>query len=316
MNTNLGMDTSNWSARHFVPTIAHAICRLHWQRFGVAFAVVLLSGVPGWSQTATYETDPTTGDIYAKSVRTVQRTVVDTVMVPQEQTYYRPETTTETVPEVQTLYLPVTETKWRPYTTGRWNPFRQPTVSYRPVNETRWERRNQVINRVTSTTRYVPEKRTIQVATQVPKTQTQQIVSYQKVSNGVSNPAIDTRIEGISTAVASRLKPISTNQLASQRLNGAAPSQQSFPRTIASAMPPAMRVATTSVGRMTSDPPRRSVSQSGLRGKRLGSVPSWNWTAATPSQHGFWHCKPAWESLAIAAIRTLHWPLNGIGPGA
>ena len=223
------------------------------------------NAAPGISQVK----DPVTGELYTKSVRTVQRTVMDTITEPLEQTFYRPETVTETTPEVQTVYAPVTETKWRPYLLGRWNPFRQPSVAYRPVAETHWERRNQVINRTTSTTRYVPEKRTVQVARTVPKTQTQQIVSYQKISSG-SVPGMTTRIEGVSEAVASRLQPISADQtrLAQQRGAG------NFPRTIATAMPraagnPAARVAAASIGRMTSDPPQRSVSQSGLRANDL-----------------------------------------------
>lgn len=237
----------------------------------VAGAFILWSS-QGMAQNAepgiTYETDPSTGEVYAKTIRTVQRTVMDTVMQPQEQTLYRPETVTETKPELQTVYTPVTETKWRPYMLGRWNPFRQPSVAYRPVTETHWERRNQVINRTTSTTRYVPEKRTVQVAQTVPKTQTQQIVSYQKVPSG-NVPSATRRIEGISEAVASRLQPISADQARlAQRNTG------NFPRTIASAIPraaanPSARVAAASIGRITSDPPQRSVSQSGLRANDL-----------------------------------------------
>lgn len=265
------MDATNRNqCSHRVFGLPKKVC---WALLAAGASLVLTGGSPLSAQSlnATYEKDPTTGEMYAKSVRTVQRSVVDTVLEPQQQVIYRPQTVTETTPRLYTLYTPVTEVKWRMYRHGWWNIFRPPTHSYHPVAETHWERRSQVINHTTSKVSYVPETRTVQVAKQVPRIETQQIVSYQKVTPpAASQPS--TRIEGISEAVAARLRPMSNDEvlMASQRGNTRpSGSVASYPRTISRAMPLQTQVAAASVGRIDSDPPRRSTSQSGMRANDL-----------------------------------------------
>ncbi|WP_146520822.1 hypothetical protein [Stieleria varia] len=226
-----------------------------------AFATsVIATSVAAQEPSAGFMQDPATGITYAKTIQTIERPVVETVVENQEQLVYRPETVTEIKPEVQTVYAPVTEVKWRPYMEGRWNPFRQPTVAYRPVAETYWQRSNQVVNRTTSTTKFVPEKRTVQVARQVPKMKREQVIAYQPVGRVDPTPTRP-QITGISEAVAARLQPIS------------APSAVAAPSTAPMAAPNGMgnatQIASTSMGRTMSDPPRRSITQRGMRANDL-----------------------------------------------
>lgn len=215
------------------------------QKVFLAMAVVATASPAASAQTDSprngeLRTDPQTGDVYRTVVRVVQRPIVDRRMEKQETTVYRPETVRRTQPEVKTTYLPVTEVKWRPYMEGRWNPFRQPTVAYRQVPETHWEARNEVVNRTTSETRWMPEKRTVEIPHETVRYETQQQVDYQLVSRGMPQPTIGPSID---TAVASRLRPLDSNVPAATRT----------------------QIASNTVGRHTSDQPRRSANQSGMR---------------------------------------------------
>lgn len=209
---------------------------------GMAFAAASSQTVSAQTDTPQHgdlRTDPQTGDVYRTIVRVVQRPVVDRRMEKQETTVYRPETVRQTKPEVKTTYMPVTEVKWQPYMEGRWNPFRQPTVAYRQVPETRWEARSEVVNRTTSETRWKPEKRTIEVPHETVRFESQQRVDYQLVSRGMPQPNVGGTA---TTAVASRLRPMDNSSVATQA-----------------------QIASNTVGRHTSDQPRRSANQSGMR---------------------------------------------------
>jgi hypothetical protein len=164
----------------------------------------------------------------------------------QETMVYRPETVRETRPEVRTTYTPVTQMRWMPYIEGRWNPFRQPTVAYRQVPETRWEARNEVINRTTTKTQWVAEKRTVEIPHKIVRHQRQRRTDLELVARGQPQPQVDS---GVDPAIAARLRPLD-----SQPHNPQLRPVQST-----------TTVASNTVGRMTSDPPRRSSMQSGMR---------------------------------------------------
>jgi len=198
---------------------------------------------------AEYQTDPATGIIYQKVIRTVERPVVETKIQQREQTVFRPQTITETKPESRTIYTPVVEYNWEPRLHGRWNPFRQPAVAYHHIPKTYWEPRNEVIQRTNTRTEWVAEKRTVDVPQRIVRMEREQRVEYEPVSPGVSN------------AIASRLRPLDST-------SGAQSSDQTgrFASSNAFAAP---RIAASSVGRMTSDPPRRTVGQGGMRPTEL-----------------------------------------------
>ncbi|KAA5540969.1 hypothetical protein FYK55_18875 [Roseiconus nitratireducens] len=154
---------------------------------------------------ADLHTDPATGIVYRKILRNVQRPVVDQRIERQEQTVYRPETVVETKPEFRTSYIPVTSMKWRPQVEGRWNLFRQPTVSYQQIPETHWEARSEVVNRTTTQTRWVPEKRTVEVPHNVVRYESQQHVDYEPIARVMPHPSTGSSID---SSVAARLQPL------------------------------------------------------------------------------------------------------------
>ncbi len=219
-----------------------------------------------------YFTDPATGIVYRQVTRSVERPVVETRMDKQEQTVYRPQTIKETRPETQTYYTPVTEYQWQPHLQGRWNPFRQPTIAYRQMPKTHWEARNQTINRTETRTEWVPETRTVEVPHRVVRMEREQKVEYEAVGRVAPQPSGP---NAASEAIASRLQPLASNTPV-QPINRMA----SLPTT-------APRVATTTLGKMTSDPPRRSLGQGGMRTTELyPSVPTGYGRALPPPSSG------------------------------
>jgi hypothetical protein len=204
-----------------------------------------------------YFTDPATGIVYRQVTRSVERPVVETKIEQQEQTVYRPQTVKETRPETKTVFTPVTEYQWQTYVQGRWNPFRQPTVAYKPVPQTRWEARSEVVNRTETRTQWVAEKRTVEVPHRIVRMDREQKVDYEVVGR-VAPQA--THPNTAPPSIASRLQPLASNtniQPLATTLPSPAANQFAGPQ-----------IAGT-VGRMTSDPPRRSTSQSGMRTTEL-----------------------------------------------
>lgn len=197
-------------------------------------------------------TDPATGLIYRPVTTTIERPVVETKIEKKEQTFYQPQTVTETKPEARTVFTPVVEYKWEPRLHGRWNPFRQPTVAYHHTPTTRWEARNEVVQRTNSRTEWVAQKRAIEVPTQVVRMERQQKVDYQVVGK-VPEPRSSQ--SNLPTAIASRLRPL-------------APNASIAPLNSSSTISPATQIAST-VGRLTSDPPPRTRQQGGLRPTNL-----------------------------------------------
>ena len=151
-------------------------------RSAALFVTVAICGATASGQERPgYFTDPATGIVYRQVTRSVERPVVETKIEQQEQTVYRPETVKETRPETKTVFTPVTEYQWQTYVQGRWNPFRQPTVAYKPVPQTRWEARSEVINRTQTRTQWVAEKRTVDVPHRIVRMDREQKVEYEVV---------------------------------------------------------------------------------------------------------------------------------------
>lgn len=209
-----------------------------------------------WSQSPTgLQVDPQTGLVYQKVQRTIERPVVETKLESREQTVYTPKTVHETRPESRTVYTPIVEHVWQPRLSGRWNPFQQPTVTYQHVPQTRWEARNEVIHRTQSRTEWTAEKRKVDVPQQIVRMQREQKVEYEVVGRvappGQASPSA-------TEALASRLRP----------LDDTTPVQSlgTTPGTQYAATPgfTQTRIAASTVGRMQSDPPRRSYSQGGI----------------------------------------------------
>lgn len=205
---------------------------------------------------AGYYTDPATGIVYRKVTKTIEKPVVETKMEQRQETVYRPQTVTETKPESRTIYSPVVQYQWEPKLHGRWNPFRQPTVAYHHVAKTHWEPRSEVIQRTNTRTEWVAEKRQIEVPQQFVRMERKQQVDFEAVGRVTPQPSGPT---GVSEAIASRLRPLDSHS----RIE---PLGQSRFASSAAAAP---RIASNSVGRLTSDPPRRTTGQGGMRATDL-----------------------------------------------
>ena len=178
---------------------------------GLSAAVGLLAGANtsrAQAPSSELQVDPATGDLYRRTTRIVNRPVVDERIEREERTVYRPETTKETRPEVKTTYLPVTEVNWVPYLQGRWNLFRQPTVAYRRVPQTHWERRSEVVNRTTMQTRWVAETRTVETPHRIVRHEPTLQTDVRLVARAKAPPQIGT---GVDPAIASRLRSIRPN---------------------------------------------------------------------------------------------------------
>lgn len=208
-------------------------------------------------------TDPHTGIVYRQVSKMVERPVIESKMEKQNRTVYRPETVTETKPEARTVYTPVVEYKWQPRLHGRWNPFQQPTVAYHHVPETRWEARNEVVNRTETRTNWVAENRTVEVPRQLVRMQREQTTELEVVGK-VALPTS----QGPSNAIASRLRPLDKNASVAPINSSRVASTYNTPVYTAPSYS-APQIAASTVGRMTSDPPRRGIGQSGMRANDL-----------------------------------------------
>ncbi|EMI16776.1 putative secreted protein [Rhodopirellula maiorica SM1] len=220
-----------------------------------------------------YYTDPQTGIVYRQVTKTIERPVVETKTEQREQTVYRPQTVTETKPESRTVYTPVIQYEWQPRLEGRWNPFRQPTLAYHHVPQTRWESRNEVVHRTNTRTEWVAEKRTINVPQRLVRMEREQKIDYEAVGRVAPQQSPPSSNE---QAIASRLRPLDSNTRV--EAFSSPPTQIAQATTVYS--PP--RIAASSLGRMTSDPPRRSTSQAGLRSTELYPTPNQGYSGALP----------------------------------
>lgn len=181
--------------------------------------------------------DPDTGVVYRKVTRTVERPEVTTTQQRRERTVLTPRTVTEERPYSRTVYTPVTEYRWVPKIHNRWNPFRSPTLVYHHQPTTTWEARNEVVNRATSRTEWVAEKRvdTVPVTTRrIVREERQVLEPVQTLSPRQTSP-------GPTSAIAANLRPLDESEL-----------QQGGPDSV----PPSASIARN---------PNRSAAQSGQR---------------------------------------------------
>ena len=240
-------------------------------------------------------TDPQTGIVYRQVSKMVERPVIETKVEKQNQTVYRPETVTETKPETRTVYTPVVQYKWEPRMHGRWNPFQQPTVSYHHVPETRWEARNEVVNRTQSRTQWIAENRTVDVSRQQVRMQREQKTELEvvgKVAPTNAGPA------AASSAIAARLRPLDRNTSvapigsSNSGSNGGSRVATTYSAPVYSAPSfsapsyNAPQLASSTIGRMTSDPPRRNTGQSGMRASNLYPTNQVHGNALPPASGG------------------------------
>ena len=247
-------------------------------RGALSLAVAAVCGVSAHGENRPgHFTDPETGIIYRQVTRTVERPVVETRMETREHTVYRPQTVKETRPETKTYYTPVTEYELKPHLQGRWNPFRQPTIAYKQVAKTHWEARNQTVNRTQTRTEWVEEKRKVEVPHRVVRMQREQKVDYEVIGRAGSQPAAP---NSPSSAFASRLKPLdSSTPIVPMNRVAAVP-----PTSATVGSPP---ITSSTLGKMTSDPPRRSTSQGGMRTTELyPSAPTGYGRALPPVNSG------------------------------
>jgi hypothetical protein len=247
---------------------SHALPIFSRKLFAPLLASSLLSTVSSFAvgQEATNQdffTDPATGIVYRKVTRTVERPIAETKVETQSQTFYRPETITETKPSMRTVYVPVVENNWETRIHGRWNPFQQPTVAYHQVPKTRWEPRSETIQNTQVRTQWVAENRSVEVPRQIVRMEREQKVDFEPVGRvappTASHPNSD---------IAARLRPLDANQ----RIEPIGGPITSAPVSSVATTYTAPRIAAGTVGRMSSDPPQRSLSQIGLRAQEL--VPS------------------------------------------
>ncbi len=240
-------------------------------------AIVLVTGALACSNAIGQDqggffTDPQTGLVYRKVKRIVHQPRYETKLQKQEQTVYKPHRVVDTAPQTQTVYRPVTSLEWQSYLEGRWNPFRQPTIAYRQVAKTRWVPSTQAVGTNTKTN-WVAEKRTVEVPQRLVRMEPKETTQFELVGKvapsrpdpNVANNAIAARLQPLpSTAavdpIGSRSGVLPNNGFGT---NSAVAGIQN------STVPSVPRLASTSVGRMTSDPPRRSVGQAGLRANDL-----------------------------------------------
>ncbi|WP_182868761.1 hypothetical protein [Stieleria mannarensis] len=231
--------------------------------FVAAGSIAISGGAGAQAPSGELHKDPVTGDIYRTVTQRITRPVVEDRIEKQQTVVHRPETVTEIRPEVRTSYSPVTQMRWMPYVEGRWNPFRQPTVAYRQVPETRWEARSEVVNRATTQTRWVAETRTVDVPKRTVRYETTEQKGLELVARAMPQPRVGSNV---APEIAARLQPISTTT------DGTYATQ------------PVTAIASNTVGRSTSEPPLRSSTQSGMRTNVL--QPASSMTTPMPTTAG------------------------------
>jgi hypothetical protein len=202
-------------------------------------------------------TDPATGIVYRRVIRTVDTPVVETQVQSSETTVYRPQTVTETRPQLRTVYTPVLQYRLEQRVHGRWNPFQQPSIGYEHVPHTTWEARNETVHHVNTKTQWVPEKRTIEVPKQFVRMQREQKVEYEpvgrvdpsKLGPPTANDAFAARLRPLDNAAA--IEPFGQAQLYS-----------------------APRIASSTVAGTYANTSTRTSSQQGMPPKDLAPMPT------------------------------------------
>ena len=178
-------------------------------RMIVGFAII--NGAFAFAQDNSGQyTDPATGIVYRKVVRTIERPVVETKMQAQESTVYRPEIVVTNNPESRTVYNPVVSYTWEPRMTNRWNPFSQPTVVYQHTPRTHWEARTETVDRKESITKWVAETRKVEIPQQIVSIRREEKIEFEPIGR-VNVPAQAMPPNSAEAAIAARLRPIDPN---------------------------------------------------------------------------------------------------------
>jgi hypothetical protein len=243
--------------------------RVRWKTGPQILAVLLCgaAGTLGAEESGLY-TDPSTGIVYRKEHRTVERPVVEERTERREQTIYRPRVVTAEQQGVRTVYSPVVRYEWQPRWHGRWNPFVQPSLGYELVPRGSWEARTETYSRPETRTEWVAEKQTVDVPQRLVRMERQSEEAW--VAVGRTTPP------GL------------------QPLPGGPPSSGAATQ-IAQAnvmAPPVIPVG--GLGRMGSDPPRRTTTQGGMSPSVLapgGSV----YSDASPPAYARLPAGPVWR---------------------
>lgn len=187
----------------------------------LAPSALLAEDTPG------YYTNPDTGIVYRKVVRSIERPVVETKMTQQQKTVYRPTTVVETRPTTRRTYVPVTEYRVRPHVEGRWNPFRQPTVAYHHVPETHWQARDEVVSETTTQVQWEAVTQTVEVPQRLTRITREQKVDYEPVGR-VAPPPSTSLASSVSPEIADKLRPLDRNTRYQPLNGGVGPSNSSL----------------------------------------------------------------------------------------
>ena len=113
---------------------------------------------------------PSPGDVryfngtpHRYQVETVQQPYTEQRTVQREETVTRPRTTTEWDSVQETYYAPVVRYDWQPRWHHVWNPFVPATLAYHYTPRMQWEPRIQTVQLPRTATRWVQEKRLVDV---------------------------------------------------------------------------------------------------------------------------------------------------------
>ncbi|MCM2371625.1 hypothetical protein [Aporhodopirellula aestuarii] len=226
------------------------VARFRKQFHGLIAVSVVMVSSPSLllaEDTPGYYTDPSTGIVYRKVVRTIERPVVETKMTQRQETVFKPKTVVETRPTTRRIYTPVTEFRWVPKVEGRWNPFRQPTVAYHHVPETRWQPLDHVVAETKTQVQWEAVTQTVDVPQRLTRIAREEQVDFEPVGR-VAPPATQSLASNVAPEIAARLRPLSSDApVAPLGTAGNAPITSSF---------------------VTRETPRTSL-QSGLRATEL-----------------------------------------------
>lgn len=137
-------------------------------------------------------------------------------MTQRQETVYQPKTVTETRPTTLRSFAPVTEFRWVPKVEGRWNPFRQPTVAYQHVPETRWQSTEQIISHTKTHVQWEPVTRTVDVPQRLTRMAREEQVDYEAVGRVPPTPmsssvAASSTQSNVPPGIAARLRPLPDN---------------------------------------------------------------------------------------------------------
>lgn len=207
-----------------------ALARFRTRILGLGALTLIAVGLPTIvtaDEAPDYYTDPATGIVYRKVIRTIERPVVETKMTQRKKTVYKPKTVVETRPTTLRTFMPVTEFRWVPKVEGRWNPFRQPTVAYHHVPETRWQANEQVIAQTQTKVQWEAVTQTVDVPERLTRIAREKQVDYEPVGRVAPAPTQVAR-RNVAPEIAARLRPLDESTAVQREAGGDAPGRTSY----------------------------------------------------------------------------------------